>query len=374
MKQLSFILFFVLLFILRNTIEAKSLKHDKKSLKNQELPAYTKSSPIKFYLQDDNIVNYAQGAIDFIEFSTFLKFSKQSRKINDVGINFYYNNKEDKVELSYDNKKPTIVNLTKNTYNSKHLAKFYVGYALGLIPEIARKDRDSEVKIFSQNILAKYKKFYDKKKGYPESYYATDFDYSSMMMFNSSFGSIEKGKRTFKSEFESFYEKQIGGLGSYSFNDYKRLNILYFKDKCKNAPKCQNKGYYGNNCNECKCVYPFAGKYCKSYAKKIGTCEDSFLNAYSNAKTITFNKYAGECYYIIKAKSKRRKVKLTIVNFKGVGQYKLEVKYRKDKGAAGLLINRDVKNIVFPSLSSSVIVTYHTYNVSSVLTIKYQAK
>uniref|UniRef100_A0A0N5BH21 Astacin domain-containing protein n=1 Tax=Strongyloides papillosus TaxID=174720 RepID=A0A0N5BH21_STREA len=199
-------------------------------------------------------------------------------------------------------------------------------------------------------------------------------------MFNSSFGNpnlihlIEKGKRTFRSKFDSSYEKQIGGLGLYSFNDYKRLNVLYCKDQCKQAPKCQNRGYYGNNCKTCKCVYPFAGESCKSYAKKIGTCEESFLKAYSKPKTKTFKKYTGECYYIIEAKNNRKKVKLTIVNFKGVGQYKLEVKYRNDKGAAGLLITRDVKNIVFPSLSSSVIVTYHTYNTSNALTIKYQAK
>uniref|UniRef100_A0A0N5BKW5 Astacin domain-containing protein n=1 Tax=Strongyloides papillosus TaxID=174720 RepID=A0A0N5BKW5_STREA len=337
------------------------------------LPPYsTGSKRIRYYIRSDYIMTYVKDGFKEIEKKTCLKFKEQKSPVQIIGINFYYNYNDDIIKMSYSKKKPTIVNLKRDTYMLKKMTRFYIGYALGLIPEVTRRDRDSNVIIFKENISYSFERFFEKVKNYPDSYYNTDFDFSSIMMFDSSFGSNYDGNHTYMSKFYPFYGSMINEYAEFSFNDYKRLNVLYCKDQCKKAPKCQNRGYYGSNCDTCNCVYPFAGKFCKSYSKKVGTCEGSFLKAYSSAKTKTFKEYKGECYYIIKAKNSRKKVKLTIVNFKGVGQYKLEVKYRKDKGAAGVLITSDVENFTFPSLSSSVIVTYHADNITNELVLKYQ--
>uniref|UniRef100_A0A0N5BU52 Peptidase M12A domain-containing protein n=1 Tax=Strongyloides papillosus TaxID=174720 RepID=A0A0N5BU52_STREA len=106
----------------------------------KQLPSYVQCSTIKYYINNDFDSYYVEDAIEDIQEKTFLKFIKIKNPITNVGINFFSNKKEDKVVLSYDDKKPTVVNLTKETYGYKHLVGYYLGYALGLIPELARKD------------------------------------------------------------------------------------------------------------------------------------------------------------------------------------------------------------------------------------------
>uniref|UniRef100_A0A0N5BUR6 Astacin domain-containing protein n=1 Tax=Strongyloides papillosus TaxID=174720 RepID=A0A0N5BUR6_STREA len=382
MKQLFSISFLVLLYLIQSTIEAKSSRYKKKPptkkpSTQRKLPSYVQCyKPIKYHFEitkhdrfyvegfiddindktflkfheennliegvginffsnnkedkvelsyDDkkptvvNLTKETYDTIENIQSETFLKFTKEKYPIRNVGINFYSNNKEDKVELSYDDKKPTVVNLTKETYGYRHLVGYYLGYALGLIPELARKDRDSD--------------------------------------------------------FYPYYENQISKYNDFSFNDYKRLNLLYCKDICKKSKTCGNYGYYGNNCDSCECFYPFHGKDCTLYHERHSECgKDITIKAYSKAKEKKLKNISlGECFYIIKANNPKKKVKLTIKRFKGVpGRYKLEIKYRKDKGAEHLKINGDVTWFKFPPLSSSVIINFVSYSPGNELELKYQ--
>uniref|UniRef100_A0A0K0F198 Astacin domain-containing protein n=1 Tax=Strongyloides venezuelensis TaxID=75913 RepID=A0A0K0F198_STRVS len=377
MKQLFFTLFLVSLYLIQSTIEAKLLKFKRKSSKGKQLPAYVQcSAPIRYYFQIGLNDKYLiTKAMYNIQCETFLKFKEEKNLINDTGINFFVNSEEDKVKLSYVDKTPTIVNLTENTYHNKVLAGFYFGYALGLIPEIARKDRNRKVKVFKQNILPKYRKFYKKKKAYPKSYYATRFDFSSIMFAKPFFGSKSRDKRTYKLKTYSDYNKQIKEFNEFSFNDYKRLNILYCKDECKNSIRCENFGYHGDNCDSCKCFFPFRGRDCRSYVLRSKECGKEFATkAYPKPRQKIFTDLHGECYYIIKANNPKKKVKLTIKKFNTtkIYSYDLIIKYRKDKGAEGLKIERNITELKFPPLSRSVIITYTSYDWDNELVLEYQ--
>uniref|UniRef100_A0A0N5BU53 Metalloendopeptidase n=1 Tax=Strongyloides papillosus TaxID=174720 RepID=A0A0N5BU53_STREA len=374
MKQLFFILFLTLSFLIQSTIETKSKK---KSPSKKQLPSYVQcSKPIRYHFQNATYDRYyVQSTINEIEKRTFLKFKKENNSIKDIGINFYVNSKEDKVELSYDDKKPTVVNLTEKTYADRILTRFFFGYALGLIPELARKDRDSDVKVFEKNISDSYKKYYEKKSSYPESYYATGFDFGSVMLAKPFFGNISKNKRTYMSKFYPHYENQISNFYDLSFNDYKRLNLLYCKDKCKSSKKCAYSGYYGNTCKSCTCFLPFTGQYCTSYDIRSPECgKDITIKAYSSKKTKTVKNFNGKCFYIIEAKNSKKKVKLTIEKFKINSPYShsLYIRYRKDKGAEGLLIEKNVTNLSLPALSNSVIINFYSYDKKNELVLKYQ--
>uniref|UniRef100_A0A0N5BU54 EGF-like domain-containing protein n=1 Tax=Strongyloides papillosus TaxID=174720 RepID=A0A0N5BU54_STREA len=189
------------------------------------------------------------------------------------------------------------------------------------------------------------------------------------------FGSNSRDKHTYKFKSYSYYKKQIKEFNEFSFNDYKRLNILYCKNQCKESEKCENFGFHGDNCDSCKCFFPFRGRDCRSYELRSNECGKEFkTKAYSKPREKTFIDLHGECYYIIKANNPEKKVKLTIKKFKTIKTYTyhLLIKYRKDKGAVGLEIQSNVTEFKLPPVSSSIIISYASYDSDNELVLKYQ--
>uniref|UniRef100_A0A0N5C162 Astacin domain-containing protein n=1 Tax=Strongyloides papillosus TaxID=174720 RepID=A0A0N5C162_STREA len=362
---------------MQNTVEVTSLKSTNKPSIDKQLPAYAKCSKIKYHI-DRNVLSeyakYVKKALEIIKSRTFLEFEEQNKPIDRTGINFYSSANEDKVEISYDDKKPTNVRLTGDAYVNRDWLRFYIGYALGLIPEIARKDRDYNVKVFIGNISNFYKKYFEIRKDYPRIYYTTDFDFSSIMLLKPYFGNSPRHNPTYVSNVYPHYEYQFTNNDKFSFNDYKRLNLLYCENQC---PKklCANYGYHGNSCETCKCVFPFTGKDCKSFYKRSKDCSGN-IAIIAKPKPIgkRLKNVPDKCYYIIKSDNSKKKVKFTIKKFftKKPGSCEILIKYRKDKGAEGLLIRRNVYNLSLPALSNNVIVTYFSKDPENELVIGYQ--
>uniref|UniRef100_A0A0N5B5U8 Astacin domain-containing protein n=1 Tax=Strongyloides papillosus TaxID=174720 RepID=A0A0N5B5U8_STREA len=380
MNKLFSNFFLALLYFIQNTIEVTSSKSTKASSKDMQLQLNVDCSKIKYYFDKtvfEGYRKYVEKTLGIIQNKTFLKFEKEEKLIYGVGIIFYSNDKEDKVELSYGNKKPTKVNLTDSAYVNRDLLRFYIGYALGLIPEITRRDRDFAVKVFDDKILPSYKKYYDKNESYPDIYYSTDFDVSSAMVAKFYFGSKPGVPKppAYATKFSPHYDLQIRDSEKFSFNDYKRLNSLYCKDQCKNKQECANYGYYGNSCDKCRCVFPFAGNDCKSLYRRPEECSKNITTiANSRKKLWKLKNVSKKCYYIIKSSDSSKKIKFSIKRLvvKKPGSCEILIKYRKDKGAEGISIRKDVKDFSLPALSNSVIVTYFSSDSNNELVIGYQ--
>uniref|UniRef100_A0A0K0FHW5 Astacin domain-containing protein n=1 Tax=Strongyloides venezuelensis TaxID=75913 RepID=A0A0K0FHW5_STRVS len=205
-----------------HSVDKSQLYYNIIATKKSFPPYSTGSKRIRCYIRYDYITTYVKDALKKIEKKTCLKFKEQQSPVQMIGINFIITIMMIKLKCHIVKKKPTIVNLNRDTYILKKVTRFYSGYALGLLPEITRKDRDSNVIIFKGKISYLFEKFFKKVNNYPDSYYNTDFDFFSIMMFDSSFGSKYGGNHIFMSKFYPFYDNIISEYDEFSFNDYKR--------------------------------------------------------------------------------------------------------------------------------------------------------
>uniref|UniRef100_A0A0N5BJW7 Astacin domain-containing protein n=1 Tax=Strongyloides papillosus TaxID=174720 RepID=A0A0N5BJW7_STREA len=235
---------------------------------------------------------------------------------------------------------------------------FFIGLALGLVPEITRNDSRQYVEVFSNHISKSKLKYYQEKKYESKVLGNTSFDFYSKMIPSSTFGSKNK-KKTYrlKADLSEYYEKSIDLPDTFSFNDIKRL-WYYYCNKCEDKPNnCQHGGYCkDSSCDKCKCPLPFIGDKCEKmlFYKECHNMQHFTAYPHINYNTILGNHR--DCYYSVKSKN-GKKVQFEIFNltlsrkndcYGGVG---LEVKYREDKGAEGLLLCDNYTNIRFPPSS-----------------------
>uniref|UniRef100_A0A0K0FWU4 EGF-like domain-containing protein n=1 Tax=Strongyloides venezuelensis TaxID=75913 RepID=A0A0K0FWU4_STRVS len=349
-------------------VESKKKNKKKKPEPFKRPPYPVEPNFVKVYINEsfDNklATNIFVQLADFINY-TPLKFKKQSSEVkNEIGINFYPSDKYSIVELSTSEEKPTNVFLKKGL--SENDFYFYMGYAFGLVPEIKRDDSKDKVYVH-KNAISKsnYEKYY-KKENYDSKIIAnSSFEFYSSMFFSRNFKASKKGQLTykFKGSLSKYYEKSVNHFKRFTHNDYKRLWSLYFNGKCEND--CQNGGYHQTNCI-CICPIPFTGSKCETLRQNTErNCgKTQTLSAKPKIAKDRIQVDQFKCYYSIKAK-KGKKVQFNILNLTSSIKndcklgFGLEVKYRKDKGASGLRLCGNYKNIFFPALTSEVILIFN---------------
>uniref|UniRef100_A0A0N5CHI4 Metalloendopeptidase n=1 Tax=Strongyloides papillosus TaxID=174720 RepID=A0A0N5CHI4_STREA len=331
---------------------------------------------VKLYISKSLDSEKIYNQLFFLSYTSCLDFHKQNTSNKHIGINFFSTQRKSKVILSTSLKRPTNVYLKKSVlHNEKHLA-FYVGLALGLIPEVIRSDRNEHIKIHWKNILKSYKKYY-KKEPYNEKYLTnTGFDFSSVMIYNPYYGS-KNGKQTFVSKLYPYYEKVLNIFKHFSYNDIKRINYMYCGNICRKENQCLHGGYFIKTCDGCRCPLGFIGNKCENIDSEFDKCspKNNFL-AYSFKKNLLIKNISRFCMYSIKSK-KGRKVRITILNTKlsktnscdkGIG---MEIKYGKDKAAKGLLLCNNYKNIEIPAISSEIYIIFSDYYPNNLLKLSY---
>uniref|UniRef100_A0A0N5BSE8 Astacin domain-containing protein n=1 Tax=Strongyloides papillosus TaxID=174720 RepID=A0A0N5BSE8_STREA len=369
MKLLLLLALISALCFLQNVVESKK-SSKKKTPKPYKKPPYpTKPSSIKYYTSKElgaQLIHDIDGTLKYLSNTTCLHFKKDSKKLYKIGINFYSNKKYSKVELSTSSKKPTKVYLRKGIKKNDLL--FFIGLALGLVPEITRNDGSLNVEVIKSNIKkSNYEKYY-KVKQYDYKIIAnTSFDFHSVMLPSRKFKGV-KGRLTYKFRgyLSKYNEKSVNDLKDFTYNDVKRLWYLHY-DKCQKY-NCFSGGYLETSCDKCVCPEPFAGEKCKKIRKnnekKCGKTQTFEADLSKRNHTIEVDR--SSCYYSIKSKE-GKKVQFNILNFtSSIGSgcdlgFRLEVKYRNDKGATGLRLCENYTNIIFPAISSEVNLIF--YNV-----------
>uniref|UniRef100_A0A0N5BSE6 ZnMc domain-containing protein n=1 Tax=Strongyloides papillosus TaxID=174720 RepID=A0A0N5BSE6_STREA len=346
---------------------------------SQPPPYFYKLKIIKYYITERSA--YTKSVLDYINFfdnNTCITFKRMKQPLKkSIGINFHITTKND-IILSHSRAYPTNVYFNRKTKVNEKLVRFYIGLALGLIPECTRKDREQFVTTFFGNMSNSYKPYYKMLKEYNVSYYSTGFDFSSSMLMPPTFGSKDSSKRTYMSRLYPYYEDSLGLFNYFSFNDAKRVNNMFCSRVCKKPSFCQNSGYLAKNCGICRCTYPFTSKQCQLYEKRGKDCGsiDRYF-ASSKLQTTKIEKINGRCYYFIKSNSKK-KIEFTLSNLKLNNKntfdihYCLEVRYQQDKGAKGLTFCKDVQNVKFPALSSEILIIFNGYNFNNKMEFSYK--
>uniref|UniRef100_A0A0K0FGH2 ZnMc domain-containing protein n=1 Tax=Strongyloides venezuelensis TaxID=75913 RepID=A0A0K0FGH2_STRVS len=346
---------------------------------SQPPPYFYKLKIIKYYITERS--QYTESVLNYIRFfdnNTCITFQRMDKPLKkSIGINFYISTKND-IILSHTRTYPTKVYFNRKEKVNQKLVRFYIGLALGLIPECTRKDRSQFVTTFFGNVLNSYKPYYKMLNEYNVSYYTTGFDFSSSMLVSPTFGSKYNSKNTYISRLYPYYEDSFRLFDNFSFNDAKRVNNMFCGRVCNKPSYCVNGGYLAKDCTNCRCTYPFTSKKCQDYEKQGKYCGsiDKYF-ASSKLQTAKIEGVNGRCYYFIKSKSKK-KIEFLISKLKFDNKntfdsrYCLEVKYQQDKGARGLTFCKDVQNVKLPALSDEILIIFNSYDIDNRMEFTYK--
>uniref|UniRef100_A0A0N5C2Q8 Astacin domain-containing protein n=1 Tax=Strongyloides papillosus TaxID=174720 RepID=A0A0N5C2Q8_STREA len=317
---------------------------------------------------------------------TCLNFIKNEALIKDsIGINFLVGNKNE-VTLSNSSNFPTNVTLQEDVYKNAKSLTFYIGLALGLIPEVRRPDRQIDVNVDMENVIEEYKKYYEiANKSNVPYLNDTDFDFKSAMFFDSNFGLLKGKQSTYTVKLYKDYQYPSYVSKSFSHNDYKHM-YYYYCDWSKIQNNCKNGGFpVPNDKNRCKCPYYLTGDKCEEFFP------DYHNPIYYNAKHVTtFSLMANsteQCVSVnlkdellfLKVTSKNGKnVSIVIEDLKfertncKIGRSYLEIFIREDKGAAGINLCKDSENITLPALSKEVFLVFKAYYENTSLSFSFK--
>uniref|UniRef100_A0A0N5BZ77 Metalloendopeptidase n=1 Tax=Strongyloides papillosus TaxID=174720 RepID=A0A0N5BZ77_STREA len=386
MKQILLIFLFISLCVAEDILDIY-----KRDLPDEwPKPHKRMSNTIKYYADSESITPVEYVLRDMND-TLCITFIRQNNKIIDSGINFYKSNSKSyksnsksDIILRDSKSKPTDIYLKESDlkYNKNSLLLLYIGLALGLIPEIARYDRDNYVTVNSNNIDSKYISYYKKTKS--KTTYSTSFDYGSAMLLNSSFGS-KNNKATYTYKLSPHYDSTIGNNILFSHNDNKRINILYCsKKKCDKYRKCQHGSFPQKQCKRCICQQYFHGKLCEklfSNDKKMCGNQQELKSYSSSRKSLKKTNIRDICLYKLKSTSNKKKVEVTVKslvydgNVPCDGRSGLFIYYRSDKSVSPLYLCKNSSNIVLPASSTTVYIAINSpFDVKSSFEISYKSR
>uniref|UniRef100_A0A0N5BMK4 Metalloendopeptidase n=1 Tax=Strongyloides papillosus TaxID=174720 RepID=A0A0N5BMK4_STREA len=321
------------------------------------------SNIIYYYI--DNSTSYPreiESLLTEIQAQVCFKFVKNETMITGKGINFLSTTNDSDIELDNDLSKPTKIYIKVSDLKIFDQLTFFIGMALGLIPEITRHDRDKYVKVNLTNVKPSFMKYY--KKESKEKNYFGSFDYGSIMAMDNLFGSKDN-KTTYTFNFymnyRSFYYNSLNGFfRRFTVNDYRRLNYMYCKNNCLNLLGCSNRGYPGKDCSYCICGPHFNYPSCQmNNAHTDPSCGiKTMYISYWRKSYLTRKNVTGMCYYRIKS-SNGRNVAITIRSLELGYLGKLDIYYRSDRAATPLRLRHIDSSLKIPPLYKEVYLVFH---------------
>uniref|UniRef100_A0A0N4Z8B8 Astacin domain-containing protein n=1 Tax=Parastrongyloides trichosuri TaxID=131310 RepID=A0A0N4Z8B8_PARTI len=297
--------------------------------------------------------------INFFNKTSCVKFRNVSQKMVTKGFilqNGSYNN-----VIVIENL--TTIQLTECCSKNNSCVKYFFGLALGMIPQVNRKDRNNFVFVFVNNINSTDQSRFDMLSSplFEEKNYS--FDFGSYFNRNPYYCSTRKGIKTYTSLNASvYYDRMLGQKIEYSFADRRAL-CNYYNIKAFKNMTCQNGGFYNPNTSSCICPDEYIGVDC-SKLQETSNCGHQVVNATKDEEYL-FACGNKTCYYEITSSNKKIiEMELLTVHTKNitpcVSHYGLEIRYGVDKGTTGLsLCGLYNETISIKSLSNKVFIGYN---------------
>uniref|UniRef100_A0A0N5B4Z5 EGF-like domain-containing protein n=1 Tax=Strongyloides papillosus TaxID=174720 RepID=A0A0N5B4Z5_STREA len=311
--------------------------------------------------------------------NTCLQFDETNKPADKIGINFFVSdNDKNHVELSRSKNSPTILRLTRKVYEDPFKFRYFFAKALGLMPEIQRIDRESELTIFKDSIDESFYKDYEKSTCYYSHFFESDFDFKSAAMPIDNLGFRSPSKhpkhnKIYQSYLEPYYELMLKKGYDFSFSDYRQISYMYC-DFSYEENECENGGYpyiYKEDSNpECKCPRGYWKDKCQTIKDfKHQECPTpNKITANPNYQEMTLEARSSNCYINITASKSTGKVQIYARKLECNNPYRckynrkidsIEIKYRDDKGVKGIsLFTSQFKPIELPALSNEVTILW----------------
>uniref|UniRef100_A0A0N5BB83 Astacin domain-containing protein n=1 Tax=Strongyloides papillosus TaxID=174720 RepID=A0A0N5BB83_STREA len=370
----------MLLFLTQDTVKGGSEVSDLKSITP---PPYYQESENTYYYYDPEVSDSRLDLI-FRQLNRFtcLKFARQKSKVvGKIGINFEISPNENKVELSRSLKTPTTVFLKKDDYKNGTLLRLFIGFALDIVPEVGRPDRENEVTVNLENIDDKYQKYYKLESVDNTTYLKdTEFDFKSPMFFSSEFGSKEK-KPTYTVKLYKEYEYFSNGGKVFRHNDYKHIYYYYCTNSRNVTHDCMYGGYpLPDEPTKCSCPEYLDGNKCEKLKQNEDDCmsEQQNITAKENEVERELKIKKGVCYFNISSENNENvsiTIKKLVLKNSDCETYKsnVEVLVRKDKGAAGINLCKDNNSsISLPILYKEVFLVFKNREENTELKFSYK--
>ncbi|CEF59714.1 Astacin-like metalloendopeptidase [Strongyloides ratti] len=340
-------------------------------------------SPINYCVGPSVSSKNVKIAIEEVINHTCIKFNKINETTNKTQELLF---KKSQRCLSYighiESNHTQIIELTPNCYDNPYVILHEIGHALGLVHEHARTDRDEYIKINTGNMKSDRLSNLEILKTPAYFNYSTYYDYAALMHYSqfafATFWSSFFGWPVIESKLEREYSWMIGQRKKMTFNEFKQINLFYcnwcnwIDNKTGLLIKnndyqtlCKNGGYPDyKNCSKCICPTGYTGDLCDYIIKSDTECGKTNFDVNTTETSIVLNDKM-TCYFSLKAKnSKKVLLKVTYVN----APYKesictedtgYQVKYRKDKGATGLLLcGHHSRLIILKSESNDILLFY----------------
>uniref|UniRef100_A0A0K0EGS1 Metalloendopeptidase n=2 Tax=Strongyloides stercoralis TaxID=6248 RepID=A0A0K0EGS1_STRER len=341
-------------------------------------------SPIKYYINPSVLKDKVKLAIEILQNNTCVTFSEQNETFDNTrGLIFQKAHSGCESFVGHVHGiRPQTINLSLHCQKNEYLILHELGHALGLVHEHSRIGRDKFIDIDYSQLGEEGKINFRIRNGPNYLNYSVDYDYASVMHYGpydfSSFWMKLFGFPVIKSKLYWQYTYMMGQEEKVTFNDYKRINLCYC-NWCnwvnnrtgeridKNSTKCRNSGYPDfRNCSKCICPTGYTGHNCGQIIESDDGCGNTTYNANkTNIPIILVGKI--NCYILVRASEKKKKVSL-IVSYLNAPSYTnnfcternaFQIKYRRDKGATGLLLcGHQSIPITIKSESRSILIMY----------------
>uniref|UniRef100_A0A0K0EFT0 Metalloendopeptidase n=2 Tax=Strongyloides stercoralis TaxID=6248 RepID=A0A0K0EFT0_STRER len=346
-------------------------------------PNYPWDLPIKYFVQKKYMEENVEKAIYELQNNTCITFLKQNAFFNNSqGLIF----KEGPLCFSYYGaqfkKNSQEIQLSSKCYISPYIILHEIGHALGLVHEHARMARDEYINIDDSQLDSHgMENFRIRNNTTYYKNYSTAYDYASIMHYGPyDFGSFWKwlfGYPVMESKLHEKYTWMMGQQEKATFNDYKKINLAHC-NRCgwvnnttgeiyNNSTQCQNDGYLDfRNCSKCICPTGYTGDNCTEIIKSDLECGETTFTANETIRPILLNTTM-KCYIEIKPNETFTNVNFSVlyVNappFKNgicVESSAFQIKYRKDRGATGLLLcGHDPRPLTVISESKTILFFY----------------
>uniref|UniRef100_A0AAF5CZ99 Metalloendopeptidase n=2 Tax=Strongyloides stercoralis TaxID=6248 RepID=A0AAF5CZ99_STRER len=281
-------------------------------------------------------------------------------------------------------------NVIINPYSILH----ELGHALGLVHEHARIGRDNFIDIDFWQLDKSAKKNFVIYNSSNFVNYSTSYDYASIMHYDQyAFGSWWYwfiGRPVIRPKLDYQYSRMMGQRKKITFNEIKKINLCYC-NACgwvnndtgqlnpDRKPNCSYSGYADfRNCSKCICPTGYTGDLCRKIIPSDPECGNTTFEVNKTRIQLIFNNKRN-CYISLKA-TKPKKIELIIVYVNApydgdtcTEDIAYQIKYRRDRGATGLLLcGHHQIPIKLKSETSSILIHYKGIDPHSLLIFQYK--
>uniref|UniRef100_A0A0K0DV78 Zinc metalloproteinase n=1 Tax=Strongyloides stercoralis TaxID=6248 RepID=A0A0K0DV78_STRER len=321
--------------------------------------------PIPYYV-DNGVSNIlVDTALSIIENKTCIKFLKYYRMVGDLkGLRYYYGN-----DCSSPIGQPTVkiwqsISIGEDC-DSIGIIQHETMHSLGIYHEHARYDRDKYLFMVRKNIDPIYYRDVKKVSKKHSKTFGVPFDYGSVLIYD--IKAYSKNEQETMIPRDKNFIKTMGTQEKITFNNIKLINMLYCQNICRNKIRCMNGGYQDpNNCNSCRCVKGFTGRWCHFLPPSSMECGKSVVMV-KNTITLFVQQGRKNCIYHFFS-DKRRKLGLYIIRGsffpnKRSSCYKnnsVEIKYWNDKTSTGALFCLADNNILILTQNNHAMIYYRS--------------